>query len=227
MKFLFGGSPALAGMLLTSSFLIFVPSSIAEPLPQRSGQTKQPQPSEPQKQNATGQETNAANPAETKTPASVNQLSGTEVITATSNPVQPAESAKPPVESAKPPAESANPATALTSGSNTAEPAAAPVMFSATAYSLYGRTASGVHVRKGIIAADRRILPIGSRVRVESGSYTGEYEVCDTGGAIRGKRIDVWVPSTREAMKFGRRNVKLTVLSYPKKAARVRSSKLK
>jgi 3D (Asp-Asp-Asp) domain-containing protein len=213
MKFLFGGSAAVAGVLLTSSFLIFVPSSIAEPLPQRSGQTKQPQPSEPQKQTATVQETNTANPAETKTPASVNQLSGTEVTKAATNPVQPAESA--------------NPATAASDESKTAEPAAAPVMFSATAYSLYGRTASGTHVRKGIIAADRRILPIGSRVRVESGSYTGEYEVCDTGGAIRGKRIDVWVPSTREAMKFGRRNVKLTVLSYPKKAARVRSSKTK
>jgi 3D (Asp-Asp-Asp) domain-containing protein len=220
MKFLFGGSTAVAGMLLTSSFLIFVPSSIAEPLPQRSGQTKQPQPSEQQKQNASGLETNTANPAETKAPASVNQLSGIEVVKATLNPVQPA-------ESAKQPAESANPATASTAESKTAEPAAAPVMFSATAYSLYGRTASGIHVRKGIIAADRRILPIGSRVRVESGSYTGEYEVCDTGGAIRGKRIDVWVPSTREAMKFGRRNVKLTVLSYPNKAARIRSSKTK
>jgi 3D (Asp-Asp-Asp) domain-containing protein len=215
MKFLFGGSAAVAGVLLTSSFLIFVPSSIAEPLPQRSGQTKQPQPSEPQKQNATGLVANTVNPAETKTAVSVDQLSsGSEGIKATSNLL--------------PPAESANPALTTSTGeSKTTESAAAPVMFSATAYSLYGRTASGVHVRKGIIAADRRILPIGSRVRVESGSYTGEYEVCDTGGAIRGKRIDLWVPSSREAMKFGRRNVKLTVLSYPKKAARVRASKTK
>jgi 3D (Asp-Asp-Asp) domain-containing protein len=220
MKFLFGGSAAVAGVLLTSSFLIFVPSSIAEPLPQRLGQSKQPQPSEPQKQNATALETNTANPVETKSPASLTPLSGSEGVKATSNPMQPA-------DKLTQPAESANPATATTGESKTAEPAAAPVMFSATAYSLYGRTASGVHVRKGIIAADRRILPIGSRVRVESGSYTGEYEVCDTGGAIRGKRIDVWVPSSREAMKFGRRNVKLTVLSYPKKATRVRASKTK
>jgi 3D (Asp-Asp-Asp) domain-containing protein len=220
MKFLFGGSSAVAGVLLTSSFLIFVPSSIAEPLPQRSEQTKQSQPSEPQKQNAAALETNTANPVETKTSASLNPVSGTEGAKTTSNSVQPA-------DDLTQPAGSANPATALTGESKTAESAAAPVMFSATAYSLYGRTASGVNVRKGIIAADRRILPIGSRVRVESGSYTGEYEVCDTGGAIRGKRIDLWVPSSREAMKFGRRNVKLTVLSYPKKAARARSSKTK
>jgi 3D (Asp-Asp-Asp) domain-containing protein len=214
MKFLYGGSAAVAGALLTSSFLIFVPSSIAEPLHQNPGQTKRPQPSEPQKQNVTGQDTNTASQVETKTPASVDQLSSAEGVKATSNPLQPAV-----------PANSA--LTASTDESNSTESAAAPVMFSATAYSLYGRTASGSHVRKGIIAADRRILPIGSRVRVESGSYSGEYEVCDTGSAIRGKRIDVWVPSTREAMRFGRRNVKLTVLSYPKKAARVRSSKTK
>ncbi len=87
------------------------------------------------------------------------------------------------------------------------------VTFTATAYSLRGRTASGAGVRRGIIAADRRVLPIGTRVRVEAGSYTGEYLVADTGGAVRGRKIDIWMPSTGEAMRFGRRNVKLTVLT--------------
>ena len=84
--------------------------------------------------------------------------------------------------------------------------------FEATAYSLHGRTASGAAPSQGIIAADPRVLPIGSRVRIEAGTYSGEYVVADTGGAVRGKRIDIWTPSSREAMRFGRRRVKLTVL---------------
>jgi 3D (Asp-Asp-Asp) domain-containing protein len=83
----------------------------------------------------------------------------------------------------------------------------------ATAYSLRGRTASGLMVSKGIIAADPRVLPLGSRVKIEAGAWSGEYLVADTGGMVRGKRIDIWTPSTREAMRFGRRPVKLTILS--------------
>jgi len=84
----------------------------------------------------------------------------------------------------------------------------------ATAYSLRGRTASGRTVSRGIIAADPSILPLGSRVRLEHPGYSGEYLVADTGGAIRGRHIDIWTPSSSEAMRFGRRTVKLTVLSY-------------
>jgi hypothetical protein len=67
------------------------------------------------------------------------------------------------------------------------------------------------------------VLPIGTRVRVEAGPWTGEYLVADTGGAIRGRKIDIWTPSSREAMQFGRRPVKLTVLSLP--ASRIKSAK--
>ena len=90
---------------------------------------------------------------------------------------------------------------------------APPTNYVATAYSLHGRTASGRPVAKGLIAADPRHLPLGSRVRLEAGSYSGEYLVADTGTLIRGKRVDIWTPSSREAMRFGRRTVKLTVLS--------------
>ena len=88
-----------------------------------------------------------------------------------------------------------------------------PANYVATAYSLRGRTASGRPVAKGIIAADPRHLPLGSRVRLEAGAYSGEYLVADTGSLVRGRRIDIWTPSSREAMRFGRRTVKLTVLS--------------
>lgn len=91
---------------------------------------------------------------------------------------------------------------------------APPSSYIATAYSLRGRTASGLLVSKGLIAADPRFLPLGSRVRVEAGNYSGEYLVADTGGSVRGRRIDIWTPTSREAMRFGKRNIKLTVLSW-------------
>ena len=89
-----------------------------------------------------------------------------------------------------------------------------PRSFEATAYSLHGITRSGTYVRRGIIAADPRVLPLGSVVHLKAGNYSGVYTVKDTGSAIKGKRIDLWVGSSREAFCFGRRNVRLTVLKY-------------
>ena len=86
--------------------------------------------------------------------------------------------------------------------------------FSATAYSIEGRTASGAQTRRGIVAADPRVLPIGSRIRVhEAGEYDGEYVVHDTGPAVKGREIDIYVPSNAAAKRFGRRTVKVEVLS--------------
>ena len=97
--------------------------------------------------------------------------------------------------------------------------------YSATAYSLRGRTASGQYVTRGLIAADPRHLPLGTRVRLDAGPWSGEYLVADTGGAIKGRKIDIWTPSTREALQFGRRNVKLTVLSVPVKRAKAKATR--
>jgi 3D (Asp-Asp-Asp) domain-containing protein len=86
--------------------------------------------------------------------------------------------------------------------------------FSATAYSIEGKTASGVQTRRGIVAADPRILPLGSRIRVsDAGTYDGEYVVHDTGPAVKGREIDIYMPSDAEAKKFGRRPVRVEVLS--------------
>jgi 3D (Asp-Asp-Asp) domain-containing protein len=84
--------------------------------------------------------------------------------------------------------------------------------YTATAYSLRGRTASGKPVTRGVIAADPRVLPLGTRVRIDAGEFSGEYVVADTGGAVKGRRVDIWTPTAREAMRFGRRAVKLTIL---------------
>lgn len=81
--------------------------------------------------------------------------------------------------------------------------------FSATAYCLKGRTAMGHGVRRGIIAADPRVLKLGSKVTVNAGAWSGTYLVSDTGGAIKGKKLDIWVPNCGEARKFGRRTVQV------------------
>ncbi len=88
------------------------------------------------------------------------------------------------------------------------------VDFNATAYCLKGRTASGVGARPGMIAADPRVLPLGTVVHLRSGSYTGTYKVMDTGGRIKGWRVDVYVATHREAIQFGRRQVKIKVLGH-------------
>lgn len=84
-------------------------------------------------------------------------------------------------------------------------------MFTATAYCLKGRTAMGHGVRRGIIAADPRLLPLGSRISI-SGAYSGTYLVSDTGGGVKGRELDIWMPSCSEARRFGRRSVSVTFL---------------
>ena len=85
--------------------------------------------------------------------------------------------------------------------------------FEATAYSIEGRTAAGTRARRGIVAADPAVLPLGSRIRVlDAGRYSGEYVVEDTGAAIDGHEIDIYLASGREAKRFGRRRVRVEVL---------------
>ena len=92
-----------------------------------------------------------------------------------------------------------------------------PASFQATAYALHGITASGIYVRRGVIAADPRVIPIGSVVQILTPGYSGVYTVQDTGRLIKGKIVDVWLPSTREARVFGRRSIKLHVIRWGKK----------
>ncbi len=84
--------------------------------------------------------------------------------------------------------------------------------FVATAYCLRGRTAMGHSVRSGLIAADPRILRLGSKVVLDAGNHSGQYLVSDTGGGIKGKRIDIWMASCADAKRFGRRTVNIGVL---------------
>ena len=86
--------------------------------------------------------------------------------------------------------------------------------FKATAYCIKGITKSGVPVAPGHVAADPRIIPLGSMIYVESPLMSGIYQVTDTGRLIKGKIIDIFIPSYGKSIEFGRRNVRVKVLRY-------------
>jgi 3D (Asp-Asp-Asp) domain-containing protein len=83
-----------------------------------------------------------------------------------------------------------------------------PMRVTATAYALRGRTARGTYVKKGTIAVDPRLIPLGTRIYVPG---YGWGTALDTGGAIRGNVIDLWMPSTRECFSWGVRTVQILV----------------
>lgn len=86
--------------------------------------------------------------------------------------------------------------------------------FAATAYCKGTTTASGVNVRTGIAAADPDLLPVGSVVQVDrlGERYNGIYTIMDTGPAVQGRHIDIYMWNCNEALALGRRDAKLTVL---------------
>ncbi|MFE4040473.1 LysM peptidoglycan-binding domain-containing protein [Priestia sp. YIM B13489] len=77
-----------------------------------------------------------------------------------------------------------------------------------------GTTATGVDLKANpnqkVIAVDPSVIPLGSKVYVEG---YGEAVAADTGGAIKGNRIDVFVPAEGDAQQFGRKSVKITVMN--------------
>ena len=78
------------------------------------------------------------------------------------------------------------------------------------------KTHMGTQVRPGVIAVDPRIIPLGSQVMIKYPDGTKEYAVAeDTGGAIKGHRIDVAKWTVKEAYQFGIKPVKVYVLSTP------------
>jgi 3D (Asp-Asp-Asp) domain-containing protein len=90
----------------------------------------------------------------------------------------------------------------------------ARLRFHATAYCKGTTTASGTTVRTGIAAADPLLLPVGSVIQIESLSprYNGIYTVMDTGPAVQGREIDIYMWNCNEALAFGRRSIAINVL---------------
>jgi 3D (Asp-Asp-Asp) domain-containing protein len=70
----------------------------------------------------------------------------------------------------------------------------------------YGITASGRRARWGTVAVDRRLIKLGSRLTIEGFPKT-IFRAEDVGGAIKGKHIDLWFPSHRQALEFGRQKL--------------------
>jgi 3D (Asp-Asp-Asp) domain-containing protein len=75
------------------------------------------------------------------------------------------------------------------------------------------KTHLGTTVRPGVVAVDPRVIPLGSRLYVVYPDGHGQYATAeDTGGAIKGKRMDIAMRSVDEAQDFGIQNVKVYVL---------------
>jgi 3D (Asp-Asp-Asp) domain-containing protein len=88
------------------------------------------------------------------------------------------------------------------------------MFFDATAYCKGLVTSSGVAVQRGVAAADPALLPVGSVINVDARDekYSGIYTVLDTGPAVQGREIDLYMWSCNEALQFGRRPVRLMVM---------------
>ncbi|MFT9596858.1 3D domain-containing protein [Mesobacillus sp.] len=112
------------------------------------------------------------------------------------------------------------PASQVTAQPAATKPAAATnqITVEATAYTANctgcsGITKTGVDLKANpnakVIAVDPTVIPLGSKVYVEGYGYaTAE----DIGGAIKGNRIDVFIPTQSGALQWGRKQVKVTIL---------------
>jgi len=116
------------------------------------------------------------------------------------------------------PATTARTATKTTTISRGTETVKRSLLVRGTAYTAYcagcsGVTATGLDLRGNpnmkVIAVDPRVIKLGSLVRLSSKSYpqiNGVYVAGDTGGAIKGNKIDIFVSSESKARQFGVRN---------------------
>ena len=64
-----------------------------------------------------------------------------------------------------------------------------------------------------MVAADPRVLPIGSLLRIDAPkAYAGTYTVMDTGGAVAGRRLDIFMPDCARAKRFGKQAIRVRIL---------------
>jgi len=70
-------------------------------------------------------------------------------------------------------------------------------------------TATGKEVYEGMIAVDPKIIPLGTKIEIRG---MGIFVADDTGGKIKGNRIDIFFESKEEAKKFGKKNVWVRII---------------
>lgn len=84
------------------------------------------------------------------------------------------------------------------------------LIMEATAYTHTGnRTATGIKPSRGVIAVDPQVIPLGTKLYVEGYGYGSAQ---DTGGQIKGNKIDVFFDTKKEALNWGRQKVKVYIL---------------
>lgn len=83
------------------------------------------------------------------------------------------------------------------------------IQVKASAYCLRGLTSRGVSTRTGVIAVDPKVIPYGSRIYIPG---YGWGTALDTGGSIRGNKIDIWMPTYNQCMQWGNRSITVTVV---------------
>jgi 3D (Asp-Asp-Asp) domain-containing protein len=122
-------------------------------------------------------------------------------------------------ESVIPEAQESTESTSTASAPSTNKAASKEFIMEATAYTAScegcsGITATGINLKENpnakIISVDPTIIPLGSKVYVEG---YGEAIAGDTGGAIKGNKIDVFIPSQQDAINFGVKQLKVTILN--------------
>ena len=91
--------------------------------------------------------------------------------------------------------------------------------FTATGYSANdpaqgtsGKTATGKNIYEGVIAVDPEIIPLGTSVEIKGlGNFVAE----DTGGKIKGDRVDIYFNSKQEAISFGKQEIWVRIIDDP------------
>jgi 3D (Asp-Asp-Asp) domain-containing protein/LysM repeat protein len=131
----------------------------------------------------------------------------------------PAVEASAPVENTPAPAVEAPAPAESAPAAEAAAPSSKEIIVEATAYTAScegcsGITATGIDLlsnpNQKVISVDPSVIPLGSKVYVEG---YGEAIAGDTGGAIKGNKIDIFIPTKQEAINFGRKQVKVTILN--------------
>ena len=156
---------------------------------------------------------------ETETPAEVveaqeqekTQEAETTVETSESEASEPETEATPPAETSEPEAETTPPAETETNQSNGYTLTVEATAYSRNQPSLSNFTFTGIDLRENsrVIAVDPNVIPLGSTIYVPG---YGEYVAGDTGGAIKGNRIDLHMEDLQAAIQFGRRTLEIQVV---------------
>jgi len=161
---------------------------------------------------------NAAIPEKSVKPAAQERKESTSEAAApsksTAEPKESAPVATAPSTSTSAPKES----TPIAAAPTTKAAASKEIIVEATAYTAScegcsGITSTGINLLENpdakVISVDPSVIPLGSKVYVEG---YGEAIAGDTGGAIKGNKIDVFIPSKEDAINFGRKQLKVTIL---------------